>query len=177
MALTLMSIVPEGQSGDWSVVRKHHKDATSTTLRRERRGIMSDRPREIESLEKVRDNAHSHVLISGLGLGLTLQALQEVADRVTRITVLEKSVDVAKLVWPSFQDDLRHELIITDALSWEPPAGAHYGVVWHDIWDRAIPKNIPEMVKLEQRYADISDWQDCWDWEQIDQIMKDIFGD
>lgn len=177
MALELYSIVPEGVSGEWSVSRHIHKKRSWARLRRGDRTIMSDHPGEIRPLEKVRDHAHGHVLISGLGLGLAIQALNQVRDRVERITIIEKSVDVAKLVWPFFQDDPRLELIIHDALTWEPPTGAHYGAVWHDIWDKVVPRNIPEMILLEKRYADICDWQDCWDWNKMDGIMEQLFGD
>lgn len=106
-----------------------------------------------------------NVLISGLGLGLILDAILKPEDSlVTRVTVLEKNPDVIQLVAPYFLQKYPDKLTIiqSDALAWSPPENAHYQVVWHDIWPypRLVPQE--EIDCLHDKFAGRSEWQGFW---------------
>ncbi len=107
------------------------------------------------------------VLITGLGLGLIVESiLRTPGSIVERLTVLEASEDVIKLVGPHLRARFggRLEIINADAFEWVPPEGAHYHVVWHDIWPNPDdPRNLPEIDLLERRYAPFCDWQGTWE--------------
>ena len=65
---------------------------------------MSTQPQELEQHERQLARAHGRVLVGGLGLGLAPAILQR-NPRVTSIVVVEKSHNVAKLVWPHLPKD------------------------------------------------------------------------
>jgi spermidine synthase len=104
--------------------------------------------------------AEGHVLINGLGLGVCLKAVLEKKE-VIKVTVIEKSEDVIKLVAPSFQDD-RVEIINADAFEYKPPKGVVYDVVWHDIWQDICTDNLEQMKKLHRKYGRKCKWQGSW---------------
>ena len=110
--------VPEGVSGDWEV--KHFtvsKEREKTERLRaifashgrfvpagdyvglyyKKTIVMSNTPDEIRDHYEIIHRAEGHVLLAGLGLGVVLQ---EIANKkeVKKITVIEKSEDVIKLV-------------------------------------------------------------------------------
>lgn len=166
MVYVLKSIVPVGRSGEWEVARYFHPTdgRTYTALHRGNITVMSDSDESVSDMPTLQDHAKGHVLVSGLGLGLMIQALDGLYDRMT---IIEQSEDVIKLVWPTFQANTKIELVVADARTWEPPRGAHYDVAWHDIWDRDHKDNIPEMLAIEAKYADKVDWQDTWSWRHL----------
>ena len=112
-----------------------------------------------------------HLLITGLGLGLILESILNAPDSpVEHITVVDFSKDVIKLVVPHLTTLYPGKLDIVwgDAFTWRPPEGAHYDLVWHDIWPNPYaPDAITEMEQLEARYAACCDWQGCWPNEYL----------
>lgn len=106
------------------------------------------------------------VLVSGLGLGVVVDSmLRTPGSRVAHVTVVEASADVIRLVGPSLEARHGEQLEIAhgDALTWTPPAGAHYTVGWHDIWPNPYdPRVLAEMDRLEERFASYCAWQGCW---------------
>ena len=180
--------VPEGKSGHWRVERFKHEgfaamlsaikdrhraceEGEYTRLMRGGTLVMSDTPAEMrDHYEPVR-RARGHVLIQGLGLGMVLQAVLKKPE-VERVTVVELSEDVGALVWPTYASDSRAELVIADAMTWKPPKGAHYGAVWHDIWDDLCSDNLSAMKTLTRRYARKCDWQGCWGREVIQYNVR-----
>ncbi len=112
-----------------------------------------------------------HVLIGGLGLGLIVDSIYENgtapvgAAPIERITVLEQSPEVIALVAPHLLERYpdRLEIVEADVYTWRPPEGAHYTVVWHDIWPNPqAPETEAEMAMLEVRYRSCCDWLGCW---------------
>ena len=107
-----------------------------------------------------------HVLISGLGLGLILDSIfRAPGSTVERITLLELSTDVIALVAPHLEARYpdRLEILQADAMAWQPPQGAHYSLVWHDIWPNPQdPACEADMVALADRYRDRCDWHGSW---------------
>lgn len=173
-----MSFIPDGISGIWKVSTFEVKDKELSQMisliktgrgcpagiykRLTRNGavIMSNTPDEIRDFIHFVLHAQGNVLINGLGLGCVIKALLD-KDKITKITVIEQSEDVIKLVAPHFTDN-RVEIINADAFTYEPPKGIKYDYVWHDIWDDICSDNLEEMSKLHRKYGRKTDWQDSW---------------
>jgi predicted membrane-bound spermidine synthase len=115
--------------------------------------MMSDTNMEKLSNEEFVANAHGHVLIAGLGIGLVLWNIMGKMEsgEVKSVTILEKSADVIKLVGKKF----RHrniKILNADVFEWVPPAGAKYDVIYFDIWPNVSSDNLPEMTMLHRRF-------------------------
>lgn len=106
------------------------------------------------------------VLITGLGLALVAEAiLREPHSAVSRVTILEHSADVIRLVGPYLEG--RHpgrvEIIEADAFTWKPPEGRRFTVGWHDIWPDPHPVQVTrEIEQLREHYQPCCDWQGFW---------------
>lgn len=173
-----MSFLPDGISGDWSIQTFEVADkefsqiismfktgrgvpgGTYKKLVRSGTVVMSNTPDEIADFTHLLRKAHGHVLINGLGLGCLVKVLLEKPE-VTKITVIELSKDVIKLVQPHFNDP-RLEIINADAFEYKAPPGTKYDLVWHDIWDYITADNLPEMTKLHRKYGHRTKCQDSW---------------
>ena len=168
--------VPEGRRGPWSVERFALQDMPSTSafgrgeaaagtytkLVHATRGIvMSDTPDEMRDHREAVARARGSCLINGLGLGMLLAAVLKKPD-VTDVTVVEVDPDVIALVGPSYDADPRLTIVQADALTYQPPPGRRYAMVWHDIWDRISASNLASMAALLRKYEPIADWQGCW---------------
>lgn len=181
--------VPEGRQGPWVVERfavttdgaalasfqsprRSIPPGTYTRLRRTG-GFgptgMSDTPAEYRDHSRLFMAAEdspegAKVLIHGLGLGCALAVVASM-PHVVSVTVVEKDPDVVALVWPHheaqpYTDKLA--LVLDDALTWEPPKGARWDVVWHDIWPAITSDNLDAMRRLHRRFGRRSDWQGSW---------------
>lgn len=176
--------VPEGNSGDWEVRKiivteeqskldmlrglfNYHGRYTPagayTQLLRGKTIVMSDTPNEIDDHWGIIHHAKGEVLINGLGLGVVLKGILSKPE-VTKVTVIELSEDVIKLVGAYYKSQYgeKLEIINANALTWKPPKGKRYGAVWHDIWDTICSDNLPDMHKLHRKYARIAGWQGSW---------------
>lgn len=174
--------VPEGSSGDWTVVRKVASEADScmsflvggmgrgvppgeyTLLKRSGAIVMSDTPDEMrDHYEPVR-RATGRCLIAGLGLGVVLQAVLDKPD-VAHVTVVERSADVIKLVAGHYLNRYgaaRLEVVEADIFEWSPPPGTRYDMAWFDIWNDICADNLAEMATLNRRFARRAAWKGCW---------------
>jgi hypothetical protein len=175
--------VPDGICGDWSVetFTVSEQEAAFHNLRcsmrpggchfsivpgtykrlcRSGKVIMSNTPAEVKDSSYFVHKATGSVLINGLGLGAVVKMVLAKGN-VRKLTVIEISKDVIKLVAPSFQDH-RLKIICADAFEYKPPKGMRYNAVWHDIWDDICSDNLQEMYKLKRRYGRRADYQECW---------------
>lgn len=180
--------LPNGASGPWAVTNfqltaadvglnnlRHIRDGHSrricppgyyTKLTCKGKGVvMSDTPAEAHEHRRLYQAAQGHVLLNGLGIGFALQALLRKRE-VEKVTVIEISSDVIKLVQPSLVDK-RIRIINDDALTWRAPPSWQFDAVWHDIWHIISADNKPEMARLRRRYAKRCRWQDCWSSEYL----------
>lgn len=121
--------------------------------------IMSNTPAEIEDHRIFINKAFGKVLIGGLGLGMVLKCLLE-KDIITKVTVVEKSADVIKLVAPTYICDPRVEIIHADIFEYKPTE--RYDCAWFDIWDGISGDEYDEMKKLHRRYGRYVGWSDSW---------------
>ena len=176
--------VPEGQSGDWKVSRfkateqavaffnlremvrskRYMKPGTYTELTHCGSIVMSDTPAEmVDHQDMIRRVHGGHVLITGLGLGVVIQAVLD-EPNVEHLTVVELSEDVISLVAPHWQGRYNGRLTViqADALEWTPPRGSHYSIVWHDIWPNICGDNLGNMRRLHRKYQRRCDWQGSW---------------
>lgn len=112
-----------------------------------------------------------HVLISGLGLGMVVESILRAPDSpVEKITVLELSADVMTLCGSYLERQFsdRLEILQADVYAWQPPAGQHYSVVWHDIWPNPqAPEVEGERIRLEERYGHRCNWHGSWPQEYL----------
>lgn len=98
--------------------------------------------------------------MNGLGLGVVLKNIL-LKSSVTDVIVVEISQDLIDLISP-FYTDPRVTYICSDALTYKPPRGKKYSMVWHDIWDNISGENIPDMKLLHRKYARWARWQGSW---------------
>jgi spermidine synthase len=173
-----MQFLPDGSSGDWAIesfivpekdfsqvisLFKTGRGVPAGSYKRLKRGsvtVMSNTPDEIRDFMHFVRASKGSILINGLGMGCIIKSLLDKTE-ITKITVIEKSPDVIKLVAPYFTDP-RLIIINADAFEYTPPKGEKYDFVWHDIWDYICADNLPEMTKLHRKYARKTSWQDSW---------------
>jgi hypothetical protein len=149
---------------------------TYVRLSHETRGIvMSNTDAELRDHIEPWQKAKGHCLIMGLGLGMITSAVLRKKE-VEQVTVVERDEHVITLVEPSLRDHFSEKgitIVQGDALTWHPPRGIRYGMVWHDIWDTICGDNKPEMSKLHRRYGKLSDWQGSWGKWEIERMMRE----
>ncbi len=114
--------------------------------------LMSDTPMERRTNSKFVSRSFGDVLIGGLGIGMILAAIQDKPE-VKSITVLEKSSDLIKLVFPQLCLNEKVTVINADVFDWKPPKGKKYDCVYMDIWGYINSDVYKEMVKLKRKYS------------------------
>lgn len=138
---------------------RHLRPGTYTRLKIDGHLWMSDTPAEkIDHFHAVRAS-RGDCLVTGLGLGMVANAMA-LREEVQSVTVIERERRIVEAVAPHLHPKIT--VIEADALTWSPPKGQRYGVVWHDIWQSICADNLPEMTKLKRRFGRRADWQGCW---------------
>jgi hypothetical protein len=173
--------IPDGKQGDWTIstvnVPPPHPLTVARAmlrgggrivpqgvykiLKRNETIVMSNTPDELRDFRYFLSKASGSILINGLGLGVLVQGLLNKPE-VTEITVIEKSIDVIKLVGPHYLKDSRVTIINECCFDYSPPKGKRYNFIWHDIWDYITSDNLPEMKKLHRKYGRKTDHQFSW---------------
>lgn len=117
--------------------------------------VMSDTPAEINEQTEVLDNAHGHVLITGLGIGCVVAALLHKPE-VKTITVVEVDPDVIAITMPYFRQEIadgRVNIVPEDALRFAEVARGDFTThtpepawdyAWHDIWSAISSRNLDD---------------------------------
>jgi len=186
------STVPAGASGKWAIdlVVQPERDPSVTagedprpacfhyrpgTYRRLRRGditFMTDLYDEwYTQCAAMRESQRrgGRVLVTGLGLGLVVDAMLGAADsRVTQVTIVEYSADVIRLVGPHLKArwGSKVEVVEADAFEWKPSPGERFSVGWHDVWPDPHGDAVRDSVaKLEAHHQEHCDWQGSWPTE------------
>jgi hypothetical protein len=181
--------VPPGQKGPWTISQftidrtptvqnmrlmldgRGVEPGTYTRLSHAARGVvMSDTTAEKRDHYAFVRAARGHCLINGLGLGMCLNAILRKPE-VDFVTVVELDQDVIDLVWPTYANE-PCEVVHASAFDYQPPKGARYGAVWHDIWDAICEDNLPEMSTLHRKYGRRADWQGSWARDTIERQRR-----
>jgi hypothetical protein len=185
--------IPDGSYGDWSVdtftlteddilmanLRALRDEplmycppGTYRRLAHKNMGVVMSNTRmeRITNYEAVFD-ATGNVLISGLGLGLVLEAILSKPD-VKHVTVLEVDADLLNLVGVHFADRSRVTLIHADACTWVPPKGSHWDYAWHDIWNTLDTDNLPLMAKVTRRFGKFCTKQGVWSRSHLYRMRR-----
>lgn len=131
-----------------------------TRLMRGSTVVMSDTPAEMRDHYAAVRRAKGSCLINGLGIGMVLKAVLKKPE-VTDVTVVDVSQDVIDMVAPHYADE-RVVFVCADALTYQPPKGKRYQMVWHDIWDYICANNLEQMHALHRKYGRRTDWQGSW---------------
>ena len=156
--------VPDNYSGEWFVSTFTSEDGKRyKMLVNGEHMFMTNMPTEVADHIKFINIAKNSkkILINGLGLGLALTEILK-SDIPESIDVIESSRDVINLVAPTYIIDQRVKVIHAEALTHNPPKGAFYDAVWHDIWPTISEENILEADILTKKYEKICAWQGVW---------------
>lgn len=196
----MADILPEGRIGEAEVQRLviGKKEAEYTRLRAAITGgrdaaiqegtytrlfvdgvlMMSDTQMERNSNLDIVQMARGKVLIAGLGLGMVLIPLAAKAEVYT-ITVVEKSLDVIRLVTPHIRKALGKEckldVVQGDIFQWKPFDGMTWDTIYFDIWPNLSTDTLKEMGKLHRRfkqYLDPNGWMDSWRRNQLQRQSR-----
>lgn len=175
----MAELIPEGESGDCRVehftVDEHMQLMASMRgdyLRLEKyaklivdgRLMMTDTPHEHQTNFTIGCRSFGDVLIAGLGLGMVVAKLNE-CDKVSSITVVEKSADVIRLVAPYVASE---KLMVIQADIFEFKPQRKYDVIYFDIWPDITTDNLDDMAKLHRRFgryrntSNPNSWMDSW---------------
>lgn len=178
----MVDILPPGKSGDAEITHftVSEKASRFTALRAAqhpgayvapgsyaqltvgRTLMMTDTQNEQRTNWGVVWNAHGHVFIAGLGIGMILHPIAAKPE-VTKITVLENSQGVIDLVQGTLPAKV--EVIQGDIFEYKPAKGTKFDCIYFDIWPNITTDNLPEMATLHRRFARCKTpggWMDSW---------------
>ena len=111
--------------------------------------VMSDSWMEQETnIELIRE-AHGHVLIGGLGIGMILLAMQD-RPEILSITVVEISQELHDFIVPNLELNDKVKIVISDIHDFEPKR--FYDFVYCDIWNDTSGDNLEEMQELTDKF-------------------------
>ena len=177
--------VPTGQSGDWRVVKdrppaisilRSNMKGRAVSNREYTRLLRNGTPVIMDTEAEYRDLVpliyhlgHApRILLAGLGLGYALMLAAQ-RDDVEHVTVVEKSPDVIRLVWPHWKERFGDKITLVEAdiLTWTPPRGSRWELIWFDIWDNICSDNLPQMKALKKKFARRAGVRLCWAENQI----------
>jgi hypothetical protein len=118
------------------------------------------------------DHSEGRVLITGLGIGMVVQAMLHV-PQITHVDVVEMNPDVIDLAAPHYSEmaaklgktfDVHHGDAHARKVLF--PAGTTWDLAWHDIWLNICTDNLESMGKLARTYTRFVGWQGFWAKEE-----------
>lgn len=160
--VTMPGIFPNGEQcppGDYTALTRY----TNSTLYNGGETVMADNPHELRLHLAAAVAARGRVLVTGLGLACVLRMIQA-NPRVQHITVVERSTDVIKLVWPHTSHD-RCELVEAEAGDYITRTRQRWDCAWHDVWTDTDEGEPHLAVKHQQLMIDAMkqvDFQGAW---------------
>lgn len=172
-----VAFVPEGRSGDYSIQRMVKEEyslrdmiranertvppGTYTMLYRKGVLVMSDTPSEMYDHLPMVQHAKGHCLIAGLGIGMVLNAVLQKSE-VHHVVVVEREMDVIRLVWPTYEQRFgaRVSIVHADVFRFVPPRV--FDAAWFDIWDTLCVDNLKEMALLARKFGKRATWKGFW---------------
>jgi len=116
--------------------------------------------------------ARGHVLVAGLGLGMMIWPLLAKRPALSSLVIVEKNLDVIRLVTPHLPGDLRLVIVPADIFKWSPrrwdPCWPKFDTVYFDIWPDICKSNTAEAGRLRSRakgWVAPGGWIGDWDTE------------
>ena len=164
--------LPEQQVGQWSIEtfwqdgKKYHRLWKGDFL------VMLNTPEIVDYYQEFFSLAKGTILINGLGLGMCCEYLLKKRG-VEELIVVENEKGMVDLIGPYFSEDPRCTIVHADAFTYRPPAGKTFDFVWHDIWYQHFSKNLEDMDRLFEKYADIAKWQGAWARAECLEIKRE----
>lgn len=110
------------------------------------------------------------VLINGLGLGMAVNAA--LIHNAAHVDVVEIDQEVIDIIGPNFEGKpvtIHHGDALT--IEW-PEDQLGWDLAWHDIWPVISEDNLEQMEALEEKYAELADWQASWAQKQCQQMKE-----
>lgn len=183
--------IPIGKIGDYEIIKSSptkqeafisnirapyrpiYEGEIITALKYHNKIIMSDTQGEMSEMWNIINEAHGHVLIVGLGLGIILREIAKKKE-VKKITVIEISREIIDLVWPNYIGKFgrKTEIIKADIFNWKPDKKAFYNIAYYDIWNNFCSDNLEEMKKLHRKFAKKTGYQESWGRYQCEQLRR-----
>lgn len=141
------------------------EEGTVAILRVNGMTMMSDTRHERLTNWEFYHQAKGNVLIAGLGLGIIVHGILD-KNSVKSVTVIEKEMDVIKLIRPTLPKNKSLSIIHADIFDWKPEQGALYDCIYFDIWANASDgRATPDRRKLSGRfkkYKAEGAWMGSW---------------
>ena len=126
---------------------------------------MSDIPQEQIQHDPVVSRCKGHVLVGGLGLGYVVTRLAA-KKSVTKITVVERSKDVIKLVWPHLKLKGKGKVVQGDLFQFLRKNKVKYDYMYFDIWqsdgERTLIDYVIPLRKLGRPFVESDKRILCW---------------
>ena len=132
--------------------------------------MMTDTDMEHKTNSPLIRHAKGHVLVGGLGLGMIVFGLLAKKPPIRSLLVLEKNLDVIRLIRPHLPEDARFMVARADVFFWEQQAGwpTKFDTIYFDIWPSIQDHNLPEVKRLRIRaksWLARGGWLGDWDTE------------
>lgn len=180
MYLNMSEILKDGKVGDFELshyeIGKNdfyamlHGIPSGKFVRLMHRGevVMSNTDMEKRANSSFVINAHGNVLIGGLGIGLTLLAIQDKGE-VKQITVVEKNKEVIELVGGQLPLNSKVHIVHDDVFEYKPLF--KYNTIYMDIWNYinsdVYQREMKPLISRYRRYLvpkseDENRYIDCW---------------
>lgn len=141
--------------------------------------VMHDFPREVNKHLIFMLRASGNVLVTGLGLGCVARGLLA-NPKVSKVTVLENSPDVLKLVGVHMERPGRLEIIYAEAEQWiKSHPEIKFDCAWHDLWTDTSAGEPPLAVKHSSMMAALCHrvkFQGAWEFPRDQRRLWRKFG-
>lgn len=128
--------------------------------------MMSDTEMEKASNREFVRMARGDVLIAGLGIGLIIKPIID-RPEVTSVTVVEKYEGVIILVGPHVAHP-KLTIVAGDIFEWKTTQ--QFDTIYFDIWPNITTDNLPEMAKLNRKFArnlKPGGWRGAWMQDEL----------
>lgn len=111
--------------------------------------IISDTAMEKYTNYEIYCEAHGHILVAGLGIGMILMGLQNKPE-VTSITVIEKEQEIIKIIKDQLPLNDKVTIIQADIFTYVPTR--KFDTIYFDIWDNISGDVWDEIKSLQRKY-------------------------
>lgn len=144
----MSTVLPRLEHGEVQVEYMDEPEGRIAALYVGHRLWMSDTPTERGDHLRALQDAHGHVLVAGLGLGMYPLAAA-LKPEVESVTVIEIDPDTIQAILPHLRQHRPIEVVRSDIFTYQPDRT--FDFVWLDIWEDIHQFNLAEMARLRHR--------------------------